>query len=187
MGQNGATWTRVRWFHKAFRLHNPFAEKRKGEVSNATMRLELSRFRGETLMREFLTLLIDSDEYDDNARPGFLVNPLTGMQLEYDRYYLAGVAFEFNGPQHYGVTEKYQNEQEVREQQARDLIKLGISVLRGIRVVIIHPEDLCLETMRKKVQGLGLPLKRDLSGHGPLIDFLETASEDYRNRVYAGT
>lgn len=55
-------------------------------------------------MREYLSLMIDSGEFEDNAAPGFLVNPLTDERLQFDRFYPPGVAFEFNGPQHYGAT-----------------------------------------------------------------------------------
>lgn len=48
----------------------PFAE-----VAQAQLRLQESEFRGEAIMKEYLSLLIDSDEFEDNARPGFLVNP----------------------------------------------------------------------------------------------------------------
>lgn len=33
---------------------------------------------GEALMKEWLSLLIAADLFTDNARPGFLVSPLTG-------------------------------------------------------------------------------------------------------------
>jgi hypothetical protein len=48
------------------------------EVARAASRLEEWEYSGEAFMKEFLSLLIDSDEFEDNARPGFLVNPLTG-------------------------------------------------------------------------------------------------------------
>ncbi|MEW8978871.1 MAG: hypothetical protein AB2385_10730, partial [Symbiobacterium sp.] len=54
---------------------------------------------GEALMKEWLSLLIAIDTYTDNARPGFLVSPLTHERLEYDRWYpTVRVAFEFHGP-----------------------------------------------------------------------------------------
>src|SRR5690606_12471297 len=110
-------------------------------------------------MREYLSLLIDSDEYEDNAAPGFLVNPLTEERLQLDRYYPPGVAFEFNGPQHYGPTEHYTAEEAVK-QRVRDLIKAGICAGRGIQLKIVHAEDLSLSKM-KKIVGHLLPL-RDL-------------------------
>ncbi|HEX6971644.1 MAG TPA: hypothetical protein VF234_05455, partial [Limnochordia bacterium] len=42
----------------------------------------------------------------------------------------------------------------------------------------VHAEDLTLETMRQKV-GTLLP-QRDLTGWGPVIEYLERASRAYR-------
>lgn len=144
-------------------------------------RLDEASFVGEALMREYLSLIGDSDEYDDNATPGFLVNPFTGEEMQFDRYYQPRVAFEFNGPQHYGPTARYSKEADIRKQQGRDYIKIGISATRGIRLVVVHPEDLTLEVMRQKVDGL-LPL-RNLDGHEPLIAYLESVSRAYRRKA----
>ena len=93
--------------------------------------------RGEFLMKRLLDLLIDSDNFVDNARPGFLESPLSEQPLEYDRLYLEGVAFEFNGWQHYGPTEKFPDEKELKEVQARDLIKKALSVDHGVTLVTV--------------------------------------------------
>ena len=93
-----------------FTLRHPVAQRREGEVVEAGRRLEEASFVGEALMREYLSLIVDSDEYEDNATPGFLVNPYTGEGMQFDRYYPPRVAFEFNGPQHYGPTARYANE-----------------------------------------------------------------------------
>lgn len=44
-------------------------------------------YRGQALMREFLSDLVASTDFLDDARPGFLINPFTGERMEYDRYY----------------------------------------------------------------------------------------------------
>lgn len=150
-------------------------------ISVARQRLDRAPFMGEALMREYLTLLVDSDEYDDDASPGFLINPYTGEEMQFDRYYPPYVAFEFNGPQHYGPTELYPNEEEARKQQGRDLIKRGICASRGINLIYIHPEDLSLEGMLRKVQGL-LPV-RSLDGQEELIAFLESRARPYRRKA----
>lgn len=53
----------------------------------------------------------------------------------------------------------------------------GLCLYRGIRLAIIHPADLSLEGMRRKLPA-GLPL-RDLSGHEPLMELLEERSIIY--------
>src|SRR5690606_5703483 len=160
-----------------FRLRNPVAEERAQELEWVKRRIERAPFLGEALMREYLSLIVDSEDFEDDAAPGFLVNPLTGERLQLDRYYPVGVAFEFNGPQHYGETELFSAE-EASMQRVRDYIKAGICAERGITLVVVHPEDLSLERMRRIVGNL-LPL-RDLHGQTPVIRYLESRSRTYR-------
>ncbi|HLO02512.1 MAG TPA: hypothetical protein VK191_05355, partial [Symbiobacteriaceae bacterium] len=131
--------------------------------------------------REYLSLLIDCDEFEENARPGFLINPLTDELMELDRYYPPSVAFEFNGPQHYRTTALYAKESKLRTQQMRDLMKTGHCARRGITLVVVHAADLSLAGMQAKVADL-LPL-RNLLGHDPLIAFLERVSRPYRRKA----
>jgi hypothetical protein len=164
-----------------FALRNPVAARREGDVTLAGLRLREAPHLGEALMREYLSLLVESDEFEDNATPGFLVNPYTDEELQFDRYYPPRVAFEFNGQQHYRPTALYAKKAEVSRQQGRDLIKTGICLRRGVTLVVVLAEDLSLESMRQKVTTL-LPLRR-LDGHGPLIDFLEDEARAYRRRA----
>jgi hypothetical protein len=153
-------------------LRNPVLVRQQMEVELARRRLQHDPNKGEALMKEFLSLLVDSREFEDNARPGFLVNPKTGELLELDRFYVNVAAFEYNGAPHFGTTEP------AKEQQTRDLVKAGICALRQIPVVVVHSEDLSLAAMRAKIGRL-LPL-RDLAGHEPFIDFLERKAQRYR-------
>jgi hypothetical protein len=175
-------WIQARQVHQLapirFTLCIPEQERSRAATAQAMRRLEEADHRGEAIMREFLSLLIDSDEFEDNARPGFLVNPLTNERMELDRYYPSVVAFEFNGPQHYHTTQRFPSEQALAMQQARDLLKEALCARRGVRVVVIKPEDLKLDTMRQRVGAL-LPL-RDLHYHQMLIEFLEKVSKSYR-------
>lgn len=164
-----------------FTLRNPVAALREQDVARAQERLDLLKHKGEALMREFLSLIIDSNEFEDNATPGFLINPYTGEEMQFDRYYpWAGVAFEFNGSQHYRKTAIHSSESKQRRQEGRDLMKIGICVRRGITLVVVHGEDLSLNRMREKVPTC-LPL-RELDGHQPLIDYLEMLGRGYRQK-----
>ena len=162
-----------------FTLRNPLLERRRAAVAAAAQRLKEADYRGQEIMREYLSLLIASDEFEDNARPGFLVNPATGERMELDRYYAPVAAFEYNGPQHYRTTERFPSERAVGMQQARDLMKEALCARRGCRLVVIQREDLSLAAMRQKVGDL-LPL-RDLRGDELLIAFLEKVSRRYRS------
>ena len=87
--------------------------------------------------------LVRCDEFVDNARPRFLENPTTELPLEYDRfYYLLKIAFEFNGSQHYGVTEVFNNEAAVNAGMKRDAVKEELSLQQGIKLVVVTPDDL---------------------------------------------
>lgn len=160
-----------------FSLCNPGVLRGEAEVAMARVRLNQAPFYGEALMREYLSLLIDSEQFEDDAAPGFLVNPLSNERMQLDRYYPPAVAFEFNGPQHYHGTDRF-SEQSAAKQRGRDYIKLGICTTRGINLVVIHPEDLRLETVQQKVGQL-LPI-RDLNGHELLVAFLQSVSRRYR-------
>ncbi len=161
-----------------FELSFPGLERGLNEIAAAELRLTNADHFGEAVMREYLSLLVDSVESIDGGKPSLLRNPRTGQLLELDRFYPTHqVGFEFNGPQHYRATKKYSTKQVVRQQE-RDYLKIGLCVVHGISLVIVQPEDLTLNKMRQKVEGL-LPL-RDTSSHAMLIDHLETESLHYR-------
>lgn len=153
-------------------LRNPVIAQQQMEVELARRRLRHDPDKGEAIMKEFLSLLVDSNEFEDNARPGFLISPKTRERLELDRYYINVAAFEYNGAPHFGTTPQ------ATDQQMRDMAKVGICALRQIPVVTVHSEDLSLAAMRAKIGRL-LPL-RDLTGHEPLIAFLERRARRYR-------
>ena len=182
----GAEWLRAERANRLDRVHFeltfPGLAKGLTAMAKAEWRLGLARHRGEGLMREYLSLLVDSVEYVDDAAPGFLARPTSGGVLELDRFYPPyRVAFEHNGPQHYRKTKKF-TAQQAAEQRERDYIKLGICAERGITLVIIHPEDLTLKVMQQKLPEV-LP-KRDVTAENQLlIDYLEEESLDYRLKM----
>lgn len=144
-------------------------------------RLDKAEYFGENLMRFFLTLIADTRESEDNARPEFLVNPATGERLEFDRYYpVQRVAFEFNGPQHYSAVGKF-TEKEVAAQRKRDQVKRRICKERGIELVVVHASDLTLVGMLRRV-GDRLP-RRMLRGLKRTIRFLNRCGLRYQAAV----
>lgn len=155
-----------------YTLRNPVLDRQQREVELARRRLQRDPNKGEALMKEYLSLLVDSHEFEDNVRPGYLINPKTGERLELDRFYTGVAAFEYNGSPHFGTTEQ------AREQQTRDMVKVGVCALRGIPVVVVHSEDLSLAAMEAKIGRL-LPL-RDPADHEPLVAFLERKARRYR-------
>ena len=161
-----------------FTVKNPVYEQYRKEIRRIMRRIRRPNNVGQGLMGELLSQIVASREYQDNATPGFLVNPYTREMMELDRYYAhARVALEFNGPQHYMETD-FAGFEDVVKQQMRDVAKRLICEKRGIRLVVIHPEDLTLKKMIQKVRNL-LPL-RDLRRSNPIIRYLEKRAWLYR-------
>lgn len=175
-------WLRTEQKHKhapvCFELTNPLALEGQGQAERAKRRVDRARFRGEAIMREILNLLVDSADYEDNAEPSFLVNPLTEERMQLDRYYRsAGVALEFNGPQHYGPTGRF-SAREAAQQRARDLMKAALCAENGVRLLVVVAADLSLKAIRQKVEGV-LPL-RSLKGKEEAVGVLEEMGRRYR-------
>lgn len=163
-----------------FRLQNAD----EAYVDEAKRRLEGSTYFGEALMRSFLTLIADTKECEDGARPEFLVNPATKERMEFDRYYpVHRVAFEFNGKQHYIATGRF-TKQEVAAQRKRDRLKRKICAERKVELVMVHAGDLSLAGMLRKVGAL-LP-RRDLRGFKRTIRFLNWCGRRYQVAAESG-
>ncbi len=162
-------------------LSNPQLDAQKKAIAEIDRRLEKAPYRGEALMREWLTLLIDLDNFEDDASPGFLVNPYTGEEMQIDRFYPPNAGFEFNGAQHYGPTALYPSEEQARRQLGRDLIKQAICLRRGIHLAVVHAEDLSLQGMLRRIPDC-LPRRR-LDGQELVIAHLESRSRDYQQRT----
>lgn len=182
----GAHWVRTypskAAGHIAFKLGTPELRQAEAEASRAKWRIMRAEFEGEAIMQEYLSLLIESTDYVDNIRPGWLTNPLTGERLELDRLYGREVAFEFHGDQHFEASGDY-SQADLDAQKLRDYIKAGICLYEGVHLIIVRHEDLSLQGMIRKV-GRCMPL-RPLAGRALLIERLEEASFDYLNRVHA--
>jgi len=65
-------------------------------------------------------------------------------------YRSLGVAFEFQGEQHFRPTEAYPDEDAQLRQQLRDDQKVGVCLRNGIRLVEITFEDLTLKGTLKR-------------------------------------
>lgn len=162
-----------------FALRNPIKRQFGLMKSRAEQNLEKAEHKGEALMKEFLSLIIASDHYMDNVKPGFLRNVNTDHLMEIDRYYPNIVAFEFNGSQHYYPSELYSAEK-VEEQKVRDKQKRQLCDEERIKLIVVHPEDLTVSGLLSKIGNL-LPL-RNLQGGKWLVDYLERCSARYRKK-----
>jgi len=168
-------WLEVKQENQKAPLHvtlcNPDLVRQSREVAAADYRLQQLEYKNEQIMKEYLSLLIDSDNFMDNVRPGFLPNLDTDQWLELDRYYPHTVAFEYQGIQHFRTTAKFPGEQSLSKRQVRDAVKRVLCEDRGVTLVTVTRGDLSLSGMQKKVGNL-LP-RRNLRGHEELIAFLD--------------
>lgn len=128
-------------------LRNPIREEKARQIGQLETDIKAAPNKGEALMRKVLDLVIPDTEFIDSYRPEFLKNPMTGQCLEYDRYYKVGVAFEFNGPQHYGPTEKYPDRRDATALRTRDLVKRGLSAENGITLIVVRATELSIGTI----------------------------------------
>lgn len=167
--------------HITFVLQNPVFEFFENMKASAKKNIDEAPYKGEAIMKEELTLLVNIGNPIDNAALECLRNPETNELLEIDRYYSEEkIAFEFNGPQHYGSSEIYDKES-VKKQQHRDAIKLNLCKKAGITLITIRSEELSIETLLQKVIGV-LPL-RNLVGARAAIDYLSLLDTRYRGKV----
>lgn len=176
-------WLRTESLPKHRRLYiprDPYREARLRRLAVVEQNLKAAPHKGEAILREIVVELVDCGEILFNARASYLVNPLSDQPLEYD--ILCGrVALEFNGPQHYGPTEKHPDPDAARKQRSRDLMKQALSTQNNVHLVVITPEDLSFETVSKKLKGL-LPL-RPIDPGDPVIQFLRKMAQSYRLRA----
>lgn len=157
---------------------DPHLAAREEMLGRVQARMRREPFKGEAILKELLNVLVADDRFQDNARPGFLINPLTGERLEFDRWYTeAGVAFEFNGPQHEQPTAFSPDMAAVRAQQARDLMKAAIAAQHDIALIVVQPGDLRFERLAQLI-GDRLPLRK-LQAADPVIKYLTRDSRAY--------
>ena len=97
--------------------------------------------KAEFLMKRCLDLAVHCENFIEHARLEILKN-ITGEPMEFDRYHREKVAFEFNGPQHLGVTEKSTAEMAALEPQSRDTRKVWLCEKAEIIPVRIYVADL---------------------------------------------
>lgn len=71
--------------------------------------------------------------------PRWLINPYTGHKLELDGYNEElGLAFEYNGEQHYVYPNKYhKTKEDFEHQKRRDLVKFELCNLYGVYLIVI--------------------------------------------------
>jgi hypothetical protein len=143
---------------------------------------DLAPYRGEFLMKYYLTMRIHSCDFVENAHPEFLINPLTGARLEYDMFYRAAcVAYEFNGPQHLGEVIHSTDEQAVKEQLMRDAFKRTLSTQHHISLIEVNASTVTPNELEKLIPP-DVP-RRPIDPDGMLHKTLVKLATDHANKA----
>jgi len=162
-----------------FRLCNPVRQHELERLDRLTRQLKHAPYRGEALLKAILDIIVADSRFVDNARPSFLTSPITGLPLEFDRYYPdRKVAVEFHGNQHEQPSDRFPHHD---SQLVRDLIKEALSTRAGVTLLVFRPSDLRLSTVAEVVRP-HLPL-RPISASDPAIPFIEECTRAYRSRA----
>ncbi len=139
--------------------------------------LNMAAFKGEAVTKAILSFAIDSDEYVDNARPSFLVNPETKRPMELDRYYYREAkGWDYNGDQHYRPTAWYP-ESKHKEIRKRDLMKQGLSLEKEnpFELIVVRRQELSLQGVISKIPP-SMP-RRLVDLKGPYARMLDEAAK----------
>lgn len=156
-------------------------ESMLSELRKLQLYLENAPYAGEALLKGILNVIVPETAYIDNARPSFLISPITGQPLEYDRYYeRARVAVEFHGAQHDHPTELSPGAKAAHRQRVRDVIKLGLSYEQAVHVLVFRTPELSVERVSARVEGY-LPLQIP-DPQDPRIRLLNELCRRYRIR-----
>ena len=71
-------------YRTTFRLIDPREIDQAAELRRLRLQIANAPYAGEAVLKAVLSVIVDESAYMDNARPSFLVNPLTQQLLEYD-------------------------------------------------------------------------------------------------------
>lgn len=151
-------------------------------ATEAGKMVEMAHFKGEETAKIFFDwITAPSVRFHYDCRPGFLTNPETSQNLEYDIYAEEYKwAIEYHGDQHFWLTKLYSDKGQLRERQKRDLLKAGQSNIHGIRLSVVTKHDLSLKKLLPMVPH-DVP-RRDFDPGGPLIRLLEKIGKECAGR-----
>lgn len=182
-------WLRIRRHGRStgsmYELLDPHWALREAIREDIAFDLMSRTYKGESLLKAMLDILVPFEPCEDNAQPKYLVNLSTGQLMEFDRWYpLARVAIEFNGPQHYEPTNAFPDPNNVLQQRQRDLLKLAHATQYKTHFVTITPPELTFPKLQEIFAGL-LPMV-PLQPEDPVVRFLAHYSRNYARKASRG-
>ena len=141
--------------------------------------VDMAPYRGEKLLKIVLDIIVDDDDFVDNARPDWTALGPGDISVEFDRFYREHlVAIEFHGRQHYQEVVFATGKSDLQKQLQLDGRKALACLRQGVTLVEIADIELSYEKIAMKLEGL-LPLIP------PLVDrpLFRTVANMCRNHV----
>lgn len=141
---------------------------------------------GEGIMKFGLDIVVDDLNFRNNGRPHEFVTGAGSGRYEVDRLYRrAMVAVEFHGRQHVDPDSGlHRDRNSFQEQLVRDYVKAGMCWRHKYKYVEIYAEDLQLQRLVTKLQGM-LPL-RPIDWNSPIVRTYDGLCIEYLNTVNRG-
>lgn len=173
-------------FH--LKAHNPVKAQRQAEIAELERGVAVARRRkgysvAQYALARMVKLRLAQGTVVENAELTGLGNPKTGGQMHYDilipEY---KVALEFQGPQHFGPTERFPDAEAYQEQRTRDLIKRGLSLEQGTTLLVITTADLRFDRIDKLLAPY-VPLREESGHQWHIRHYLERLAANYRQKA----
>ena len=121
-------------------IHTKYAHQRHAEEIENERKRKQNQSKGERKLRKVLEELYN--EKFPNVRPEWLINPETNHLLELDCYNKEmGIAFEYQGRQHYEPVEFFGGEETYKKVKKRDKIKRKVCKRHSVRLIEIDSRE----------------------------------------------
>jgi hypothetical protein len=150
-------------------------------MEQRTLCLECSARRSERIVRAYCEAMFGTPF--PQSRPAWLINPATGYGLHLDGYSESlQVAFEHDGPQHFGTAFLSMTPDQIQRLQQRDVLKNEMCQAQGVRLIRVPALNQILPV--DKLRGHILEAGNKLGVHVPNpdapVDCIAITPEDLR-------
>jgi hypothetical protein len=146
-----------------------------------TLCLECSTHRSERIVRAYFEAMFGTPF--PQSRPEWLINPTTGYGLHLDGYSESlQVAFEHDGPQHFGTAFLSMTQDQIQRLQGRDALKNELCPARGVRLIRVPAlrQMLPVDQLRRYILGECETLGVAVPFPDAPVDCIKITPEDIR-------
>lgn len=144
--------------------------------------VDMAPYRGEKLLKTLLDIIVDDEEFLDNARPEWTALGPGDTAVEFDRYYPRRmVAIEFQGRQHYQTVVLANAKTDLQRRLQLDGRKALACLRQGVQLIEIADIELSYDKVATKLSGV-LPLIPPLMGR-PIFRAIANMCQSHVNWV----